>query len=109
MIVAATLLNLIKIKPSQQLTVAVPMGVRAEQEGWGAVGWRACSRFAQGHANLVGPAARTSSPISGLRTGKPSQLPDLLDEFGRAQGGWASPKPAAMAAKNTTATVPVGI
>lgn len=109
MIVAATLLNLIKIKPGQQLTVAVPMSARAEQEGWGAVGWRAWSRFAEGHASSDGPAARTSSPISGLRRGKPSQLPDLLDEFGRAQGGWASPKPAAMAAKDTTATVPVGI
>src|SRR6185437_15320276 len=43
MVVAAMLLNLIKIKPSQQLTVAVPTSVRAEQEGWGAVGWRAWS------------------------------------------------------------------
>lgn len=48
MIAAATLLNLVKIKPSQQPTVAVPMGVRAEQEGWGAVGWRAWGRFAEG-------------------------------------------------------------
>lgn len=48
MIAAATLLNLVKIKPSQQPTVAVPMGVRAEQGGWGAVGWRAWGRFAEG-------------------------------------------------------------
>lgn len=109
MIVAATLLNLIKVKPSQQLTVAVPVSARAEQEGWGAVGWRIWSRFAEGHANSDGPAARTSSAISGLRRGKPSPQPDLLDEFGRTQGGWALPKPAAMAAKDTIATVPIGI
>lgn len=109
MIVAATLLNLIKIKPNRQLTVAASMSARAEQEGWGTVGWRAWSRFAEGHANGDGPAAGTSSPISGLRRGTPSQLPNLLDEFGRAQGRWASPKPAAMTAKDTTATFPVGV
>lgn len=109
MIVAATLLNLIKIKRSQQLTIAASMSARAEREGWGTVGWRAWSRFAEGHANGDGPAAGTSSPISGLRRGTPSQLPNLLDEFGRAQGRWASPKPAAMTAKDTTATFPVVI
>lgn len=34
MILAATLLNLIKNRPSQQLTVAAPMSARAGQEGF---------------------------------------------------------------------------
>ncbi|RXG99230.1 OpgC domain-containing protein [Bradyrhizobium zhanjiangense] len=48
MIVAATLLNLIKIKRRPQPIIARPMGVRAPQDAWGTVGWRTLEAFRRG-------------------------------------------------------------
>ncbi|MCK1741218.1 OpgC domain-containing protein [Bradyrhizobium sp. 139] len=102
MIMAATLLNLIKIKPRQQPTVASPMGVRAQQEARGAVAW--CLGLRE-----FGRAGR-QNPVIDCRfaEGQSHLLPGLADEFVRlkADAVAVSPKPAAMAAKNATATVP---
>ncbi|RZN00636.1 OpgC domain-containing protein [Bradyrhizobium genosp. SA-3] len=48
MIVAATLLNLIKIKSRPQPIIGLPMGVRAPQDAWGPIGWRTLEAFRRG-------------------------------------------------------------
>jgi hypothetical protein len=108
MIVAATLLNLIKIKTRQQPTVALPMGVCAQQEAWGTVGWRLLEAFRRGLREFGWAGGQ--NPIIDCRfaEGQFHRLPGLADELVRLKAGGiaASPKPAAMAAKNATATIP---
>ncbi len=48
MIMAATLLNLIKSKPRPQLAIALPVSVRAEGNAWGTVSWRTLEAFRRG-------------------------------------------------------------
>jgi hypothetical protein len=108
MIAAATLLNLIKIKPRQQPTVALPLGVRAQpQEGWGTVGWRLLA-FRQGLREF-GWVEGQNLVIDYRFAGRQSdRLPGLTDEVVRLKADViaASPTPAAIAAKNATATIP---
>jgi hypothetical protein len=108
MIAAATLLNLIKIKPRQQPTVALPLGVRAQpQEGSGTVGWRLLA-FRQGLREF-GWVEGQNLVIDYRFAGRQSdRLPGLTDEVVRLKADViaASPTPAAMAAKNATATIP---
>lgn len=84
MIVAATLLNLIKIKPRQQPTVALPMDVRAQpREGWGTVGWRLLEAFRRG-LRKFGWADRQNLVIdSRYAEGQSDRLPSLADELVR--------------------------
>ncbi|WMT79682.1 OpgC domain-containing protein [Bradyrhizobium sp. Ash2021] len=109
MIVVATLLNSIKIKPRQQPTVVLPMGVRAQpQEGWGTVGWRLLEAFHRGLREF-GWADRQNLVINyRFAEGQSDRLPGLADELVRLKADViaASPKPAAMAAKNAMATIP---
>jgi hypothetical protein len=108
MIAAATLLNLIKIKPRQQPTVALPLGVRAQpQEGSGTVGWRLLA-FRQGLREF-GWVEGQNLVIDYRFAGRQSdRLPGLTDEVVRLKADViaASPTPAAIAAKNATATIP---
>jgi hypothetical protein len=56
---------LIKIKPRQQPTVALPMGVRAQpQEGWGTVGWRLLEAFRQGLRRRLSVSGRAVREFS---------------------------------------------
>jgi hypothetical protein len=108
MIAAATLLNLIKIKPRQQPTVALPLGVRAQpQEGSGTVGWRLLA-FRQGLREF-GWVEGQNLVIDYRFAGRQSdRLPGLTDEVVRLKADViaASPTPAAIAAKNATVTIP---
>jgi hypothetical protein len=105
MIAAATLLNLIKIKPRQQPTVALPMGVRAQQEGWGTVGWRLLEAFRRGLREFGWAGGQNLVIDCRFAEGQSDRLPGLADELVRLKANViaASPKPAAMAAKNATA------
>ncbi|WP_235983540.1 OpgC domain-containing protein [Bradyrhizobium australiense] len=106
MIVAAKLLNLINIKPRQQSTVALYMGVRAPREGWGAAAWRLLEAFRRGLREF-GRAGRQNLVIDcRFAQGQSDRVPGLADESVRLKADViaASRKPAAMAAKNATAT-----
>ncbi|MCJ9699928.1 OpgC domain-containing protein [Bradyrhizobium sp. SHOUNA76] len=111
MIVAATLLNLVKITPRLQPTVALAAGVGVQPDAWGTVGWRPLEAFRRGLRELgwaggrnpvinCGFADRQSHPVYqvfGLADGLVRPKADVIA---------ASPKPAAMAARNATATIP---
>ncbi|MEH2479071.1 hypothetical protein V1282_002428 [Nitrobacteraceae bacterium AZCC 2146] len=108
MIVAATLLNFIKIKPRQQPTVALPMGVCAQpQGGSGTVGWRLLEVFRQGLRELRWVEGQNLVIDYRYAEGQSDRLPSLADEVRlKADVIATSPKPAAMAAKSATATIP---
>jgi hypothetical protein len=100
---------LIKIKPRQQPTVALPMGVRAQpQEGWGTVGWRLLEAFRQGLREFGWVEGQNLVIGYRFAEGQSDRLPGLADELVRLKADViaASPKPAAVAAKSATATIP---
>lgn len=107
MIVAATLLNSIKVKPRQQPAVARPMGQRAQQE----VGWRLLEAFRRRLRKFGWAGGQNLIIDCRVAEGQSDRLPGLADELVRLKADIiaVSPKPAAIAAKNATAAVPVGI
>jgi hypothetical protein len=109
MIVTAMLLNLITIKPRQQPTVALPMGARAQpQEGSGTVGWRLLEAFRQGLREFGWVEGQNLVIGYRFAEGQSDRLPGLAGELVRLNADViaASPKPAAVAAKSATATIP---
>ena len=105
MIMAATLLNLIKIKSRPQPTVALP-GVRVQQDAWGTVGWRALEALRRGLREFgwAGGQNRIIGCRFPERQSRQGQGPCLADELVRLKTDAiaAASKPAAMAAENAT-------
>ncbi|MCC8971036.1 hypothetical protein SAMN05216337_104656 [Bradyrhizobium brasilense] len=106
MILAATLLNLIKIKPGQQPTAALRMGVSSQQGGWGTRGRRLLQVF-----RGLREYGRASGPNRFIDCRFAERLPALTDELvgPKADIVAASPKPVAIPTRNVTAPVPIGI
>jgi hypothetical protein len=72
MIVAATMLNLVKTTPRLQPTAALPVGVRAQPDPGAPLTGAPWRHFAEDCASSDGPAARIPSSIAGSRIGKPT-------------------------------------
>ncbi|MCK1718722.1 OpgC domain-containing protein [Bradyrhizobium sp. 141] len=111
MIVAATLLNLVKITPRLQPTVALPAGVRVQPDAWGTVGWRPLEAFRRGLREFGWAGGR--NPVincwfADRQSHRVYQVFGLAGALVRPKADViaASPKPAAMAARNATATIP---
>ncbi|SCB26700.1 hypothetical protein GA0061098_1004179 [Bradyrhizobium shewense] len=110
MIVAATLLNLVKITPRRQPSVALAAGVPVQPDAWGTVGWRPWEAFRRGLREL-GWAGGRNPVINCWFADKQSHR--VYQVFGLADGLLrpkadviaASPKPAATAARNATAPI----
>ncbi|BBO14596.1 MULTISPECIES: OpgC domain-containing protein [Bradyrhizobium] len=108
MIVAATLLNLVKITPRLQPTVALAAGVRVPPAAWGTVGWRPLEAFRRGLRELGWAGGR--NPVINCwfvdrQSHRVYQVFGLADGLVRPKADViaASPKPAA---RNATATIP---
>ncbi|NYG48077.1 hypothetical protein GGD67_005560 [Bradyrhizobium sp. IAR9] len=107
MIVAATLLNLVKITPRLQPSVALAAGVPVQPDAWGTVGWRPLEAFRRGLREL-GWAGRRNPVINCWFADKQSHR--VYQVFGLADGLLrpkanviaASPTPAA---RNATAPI----
>lgn len=109
MIVAATLLNLIKIKPRSQPIIALQMSVRAPQDAWRTVGGRTLEAFRRGLREFGWARGRNRLGDCQVAKRQSDHGPCLAGELVRlkADAIAAAARPAAMAAKNATATVPV--
>ncbi|RXH36975.1 membrane protein [Bradyrhizobium nanningense] len=114
MIVAATLLNLVKITPpGLQPTVALAAGVPAQPDAWGTVDWRPLKAFRRGIREFglreFGWAGSRNSVIDCRFADRQShRVFRLADRLVRPRADVIapSPKPAAMTARNATATIP---
>ncbi|MBB4365129.1 hypothetical protein GGD65_006193 [Bradyrhizobium sp. CIR18] len=110
MIVAATLLNLIKITPRLQPSVALAAGVHVQPDAWGTVDWRPLEAFRRGLREL-GWASGRNPVINCWFADRQSHR--VYQMFGLADGLLqpkanvvaASPKPAATVARNATAPI----
>ncbi|WP_431015534.1 OpgC domain-containing protein [Bradyrhizobium pachyrhizi] len=111
MILAATLLNLIKTKPGRHPTAALPVGIRAQQEGWSTFGGRLLAAFHRGLREFCSMAGQNRSLNWRFANRQSDRLPGLADELVRLKMDIVavSPKPAAIPARNATATAPIGI
>jgi hypothetical protein len=114
MIVAATLLNLVKItRPRLQPTVAPAAGVPAEADARGTVDWRPLTAFRRairefGLRELGWAGGRSSVVDCRFADRQSHRVFRLADRLVRPKVDVIapSPKPAAMAARNATASTP---
>ncbi|MBB4260187.1 OpgC domain-containing protein [Bradyrhizobium sp. CIR3A] len=107
MIVAATLLNLIKITPRLQPSVALAAGVRVQPDAWSTVGWRPLEAFRRGLRELGWAGGR--NPVincwfADRQSHRVYQMFGLADGLLRPKANViaASPTPAA---RNATAPI----